>query len=282
MTVLQGSVYPAQLLSDDDLTGATVTCTVTAPDGTNPTVSVDRTGTYPLAPVPALQIGTYLLVWTITGAVVGAAQDQFTVVAPQIDLLSLPELKDELALDPDDTEKDPKLRGWLKAATGVIENVTGPILPRTVTEVFDGGATTVILSSRWVASITSVTEYDSTSTTTLSEQTYGVPGTAAGYSWDRVTNILTRRDATGYRTFFRGGLGAVQVIYRAGLVTIPEDIQTATAELIRHWYRKNDTAVVSGYYGPTQGDGAVMVGNYMVPNAVMELLEPWRRPPGMA
>jgi hypothetical protein len=64
--------------------------------------------------------------------------------------------------------------------------------------------------------------------------------------------------------------------------SIPDDIQLARAA---------DRALVPEERGPFRtgtpfnaagGDDAMnMPGNYMVPNEVMELLEPWRRPPGI-
>jgi hypothetical protein len=286
MSVLQGSVYPAVLGSVSDLTAATVTCTVTAPDGSSPAVTVVKGLSDPktaTANVLATQVGTYLIVWGVTGLVTGAEQDQFTVVAPTLDLMSLPDLKDRLNMKATDSSKDAKLRGWLRAATEVVENITGPILPRTVVESFAGGQNTIVLSAEHVLAITSVTETYGPTSHLLTEQPLGASVDAYGYTWDRSTGVLTRRSAGGSLSSFAGGPGAITVTYRAGLSQISEDVQLAAAELISHWYRKQNVAYrAPSPYGPGEDDGAVMVGNYMVPNAVMELLEPLRRMPSIA
>jgi len=284
VSVLLGTVYPAELVADADLTGSTVNLTVTAPDLTTATVAdpfID--GKTAVKPILASQVGTYLLVWSISGNLTGGVQDQFTVVPAQMDLISLPDLKDELNLDPANTSKDVKLRRWLKAAADVIENVTGPIRVHTRTDVFDGGQRSVVLTARWVSSVTSVTETYGPISHTLTEQPLGASVDSYGYTWNRATGEITRRGASGSAMLFPSGAGTVTITYVAGLSTIPDDIQLACAELIKHWYRKSEVAFRSGSaFGASASDDVTMPGNYMVPNAVMEILEPWRRPPEIA
>jgi hypothetical protein len=281
--VLQGSVYPAQLIAGSDLTGATVSCTVTAPDLTVASYSttagtVTIAGTLATANVPAALVGTYLLVWAVSGTQTGTQQDQFSCDAPTADLISLSDLREELNLN--STVKDEKLRRWLRAANGVIENITGPIRPYPQTDYFDGGTESVVLMARWVSSITSVKENWAGTDYALTEQPVGASTSGYGYTFDRDTNTLVRRLTGGAPTMFYPGVRNVAVSYIGGLSTIPEDIQLATAELIRHWYAKSQP-VRSGPFGAAQGDEMSMGLNYMVPNAVQELLAEWRRPPGI-
>lgn len=279
MSVLQGSVYGAELVADDDLTAATVTCTVTAPDLTISTPLVSISGTVASAPVPATQVGTYLIVWSSSGTVVGSQQDQFSCKPAVPDLMSLPDIKEELNIRQTDTTKDAKLRRWLSAANGQIENITGPIRPYPQTDYFDGGTEYVVLMARWVSAITSVKENWTGTDYTLTEQPVGASTDSYGYTWDRDTNTIYRRLTGGQAAMFQPGRRSVAVSYTGGLLTIPDDIQLATAELIKHWYRKSQP-YQGGAYGANQGD-AEPVGNYMVPNAVLELLETYRRPPGI-
>lgn len=275
-------MYPAELVSDTDLTGATVTLTATAPDGTVTTPGVTVSATIATAGVPALVLGAYLLVWTVSGTVSGVQQDQFTVVAPELDLVSLPDLKEELQLSASNAKFDAKLRRWLKSATNVIENVTGPIRLHTEVDIFDGGVDYVVLNNRWVSSIVSVVETWVTVNYTLTEQPLGVSTDAFGYTWDRDTNTIVRRGAGGVVQMFQPGWRSVQVTYNGGLAVLPDDIQLAASELIKHWYRKSLPSQMSAYGGGGAAEDAYnMPGNYMVPNAVMELLEPWRRAPGI-
>lgn len=284
MSVLQGAVYPAELVAAADLTGSTVTATFTAPDGTVtsvPASGITVDGRTATLPITATQVGTYAVLWTVAGAVAGVMSDQFTVIAPSVDLISLSDLRDELNIRDADAVKDAKLRRWLRSATSLIENVTGPIRAHPQTDVFDGGTASLVLSSRWVSSITSVVETRGTAGVTVPEQAWGTYPTASGYLWDRETNILRRVGSGGG---WAAGRGNVTVAYIAGLATIPDDIQLATAELIRHWYRKNEVPSRGSGFSAAPSDDAGMdrVGQYMLPNAVMELLERWQRPHGFA
>lgn len=280
MPELLGAPYAATLVSGADLTGSTVTCTVTAPDGSTASASPTVSGSTATVTIVPAQVGTYLLVWAISGLVSGGQTDQFTVEAPTLDLVSLSEVRSELNINLSDTSKDVKLREWMRAATGVVENVTGAILPKTRTDIFPGRCRTIVLPERWVAAVTSVQEANGASTVVLTEQTFGTAGNGYSYTWDRVTNALSR--VSGYGPSMFGPL--VSVTYTAGLTTIPADIRVAAAELIKHWNAKAQPVRSGGPtpYGSAAGDDGVMVGNYMVPNAVMELLEPYRRPPGVA
>jgi len=284
MSVLQGSVYVAELVADSDLSAATITCSVTAPDGTVSTVSgasITVAGTVASTPVTATQPGTYMLVWSSTGTVVGSQLDQFTCYAPEVDLISLPDLKEELRIVATNATYDTKIRRWMKAATNIVENVTGPIRPRTVTDVFDGGRQVIVLNDFWVQSITSITEHWGNTSYVLTEQPLGFATSSYGFTWDRDSNLITRRDASGYATFFAPGANSVVAVYRAGLAVVPDDIQIAAVDFVRHQYAKARQDRVPGY-GGQQGDESSMVGNWSVPNSMMELLEPHRRMPGIA
>lgn len=282
MSVLQGSVYTAQLVSETDLSGATVTCMVTAPDGTTTPAGVPTVvGKIASVPIVAVSAGTYLLVWSVSGPVNGTQQDQFTAVPAEVDLISLPDLKDQLRITATDSREDTQLRAWLRAATNVVENITGPLRVRPVVDVFNGGTAQIVLSDFWVNSITSVVEHYGSQSYALTEQPLGATTTSYGYTWDRDSNLLTRRDGSGNATFFAPGMNSVVVTYRAGFPVMPDDIQMATTELIRHW-RNRARPYSSGPYSSGQGDDDVaMAPTYLVPNAVMEILEPRRRPPSI-
>lgn len=285
MPVLQGGAYTASYTAPAALQGATVALTVTAPDGTVSTAPVTVGATSATATIPATLLGSYLLVWIVTGTVQDAVQDQFTVMAPTLDLIDLVDLKDELNLQPSDRSKDAKLRRWLDAATHVIENVTGPIRPQPRTDYFDGETTFVVLPYRWVAGITLITETRGITNYVLTEQPLGQSINAFGYTWDRTINKITRRGYGGGVTLFPPGEQIVTVQYTLGMATLPLDIQTAAAELIKHWYAQSQTpgrGTGLGFPGQAEDQaGVAVVGNYFIPNAVMERLAPWRRRPGV-
>src|SRR5205085_1715917 len=160
--VIQGSGATASYApTTGTTTGLSAVLTVTAPDGitiTTPTVTTTPavTPTSFTATVPATQVGAYLLVWTVTGGTTtDIGKDQFSVVAPSLDLLSLTDLKDQINVAATDVSGNEKLRRYLISATDVVENITGPLRGQTRTEYFDGNRSTVVLLPRWVSAITS-------------------------------------------------------------------------------------------------------------------------------
>lgn len=282
MSVLQGTPEARTFTAPNgtDLTGCTVTCTVTAPDGTTATAVPVISGPTATVQVQGMQVGSYMLVWACTGAQTGGAVDQFTVIPARLELVSLSDLKDGLNLRPDDTVKDAKLRRWLTAAGDVIENVTGTIRLTNRTDIFDGGTPTIVLTARWANTITSITESTGSTTWPLTLQPLGQSVDGYGYTWDPATNEIVRRSYGGSVITFAPGRKNITATYRAGLATVPGDIQEATIKLIGHWYRKDAVPVRGTPFAGQQADDAVPgPGNYMLPNEVMEILEPWRRPP---
>lgn len=283
MSVLTGDVYVASYSAPggSPLAGATVAVTVTRPDGSTATPAATVSGSTATAAIPAPQVGDYLLVWSVSGTVTDIEVDQFTAIAPRLQLLNLADLRDELNLTTADAGLDVKLRRWLAAAAHVVENICGPVLQATRTDVFDGETTSVTLPFRWVRAITSITETRGTTNYPLTEQPLGASVDAFGYTWDRTINKIVRRGYGGGVVLFPPGEQVVTVSYLLGMVAIPLDIQKATAKLIGHWYQQDEAPgqMTVGY--PGEGGEVSKVGGYLVPNAVMELLTPWARRPGI-
>jgi hypothetical protein len=256
---------------------------VTAPDGTTSTPAVTQ-GAVSTATVPATQVGAYLLVWSATGTVTDVQTDQFTVLAPSLGLISLSDLRDQLNISVVDTTATAKLRRFIQSATAVVENITGPILPSPQTRYFAGGCSFVILPHRWVKSITTVQEFwGGTTIYTLANQQPGTgPLTGFAYTWDPVTTKIVRVSA-GYETDFKPGQNAVIVNYVAGMATIPQDITDATGELIRHWWAHGQQPYRGAFQATTADDdgGTITVMGYSVPNRVNEMLNPYRKRPGI-
>lgn len=276
MSVLQGTGYAATVTGTSTPAATAGVLTVTAPDGATTTPAVaGAAGTF-TAVVPASQIGSYLLVWSLTGA--GATQviqDSFVSVAPSLTLSNLFQVK--LTLNKvNDTSKDVQIRHWLREATTVIENICGPIIPKTETYFADGGGSLISLPRRWVASITSVTENWGNTNYTLTEQPLGTGSTNYGYTWDRNTNTLVRRNSSGALYAFPQGVNNVTVVFKAGMTNIPDAIQRATNQMVMHWYNK-DAQPIEGNYSRSGDDYPVVnVGAFEVPRAVMEVLQAYR------
>lgn len=279
MSIILGSAYTATYTAVAPLSGSTATLMVVAPDQSTATPAVVVSGATATAVVPAVLVGSYLLVWSVVGTITDAQQDQFSVVAASLDLVDLADIRDELNISPSDTTRNAKLRRWAKSATTVVEKITGPILPRTRVDLFDGGLSFVVLPYRWVQSITSVVETRGVTNYTLTNQPLGASVNAFGYTWNPNTNKIIRR-AMGAESIFPLGPSIVAVTYTLGMAAIPDDIQQGAAELIKHWYRKSEVPFRGAFSAAPQEESGLMVGNYFIPNGVMELLEPWRAFPG--
>jgi len=282
MSILQGTGYAATVTpSSGAMTGYTAVLQVTAPDGTITTPAVITTTSF-TATVPATQVGNYLLVWTLTGSPIQVVQDQFTVIPAALTLVNLAQVKGDLNRSLTDTSKDAKLRNWIRQSQSIIENITGPILPQSKTYVADGGINFFVLPDRWVQSITSIVENMGGTNYTITEQPLGSSTSQYGYTWDRTINKITRRDAAGSGMSFPFGSSNVLCVYVAGMSSVPDAIQRAASQMVMHWYKKDDQSVRGAFpAGANAADDVTMVGNYEVPNAVMGLLEQYRRNPGI-
>jgi hypothetical protein len=255
--------------------------TVTAPDGTTTTPTVTVDGSNATAAVPATIAGQYLLVWTVTGTLTDAVMDQFTATPAALGLISLSDLRDTLNIAPSDTTGNAKLRRFIQSATKVVEHITGPMLGQSCTEYFDGNRPMIVLSARWIQSITTITEVLGTTLFTLTEQPLGGSYTQYGYTWDKSTNTIIRR-SSGITFWFPPGDRNVTVTYEAGISPLPQDISDAAGDIIQHWWDHGQQAFAAPYITTDEGDVPVSnVMGYAIPNAAVEKLEPYALGPSV-
>lgn len=245
--------------ADGVLTDATVSVAVTKPDGTAvspaPTVSNPSVGSY-TAQVTTDQVGTWLVTWTASGALVAVKDDQFSVVAARILVASLQELKSQV--NRTGTTDDEELRTYLEAATDFVEwAIGGPLGGTTYTEraVAIGG--TLVLSQQPVISVTSVTPV-----------TNGVLGTALAstlYRIDDRTKMLELFSTYGWHQH--------EVVYRAGRTAIPAGMKLAGLIIAQHlWQTQSNNA---GGRPPIGDDGTVFLPGaaFAIPHRAAELLK---------
>lgn len=280
MSVIQGAVYTATYNAASALAGSTPVLTVTAPDQTVASPAVAVSGSTATANVTGAQVGQYLCVWSVTGVITDVIVDQFSVIAPALQLVSLSDVKQDLRLPSTDTTYDAQLRRWIAAANGVVTRICGPITPTTETYYIDGGSRTMVLPRRWVISITSLIETIAVVNYTLTEQPLGASVNNYGYTWERASNVIVRRGGAGYAIPFAAGMRSVQCTYVAGMQVIPEDIQLGALALVKHFYKKGNVPKSS----PLQVQdpaSQLLIGNYYVPNEVLELLSPYQLTPGI-
>lgn len=266
---------------------ASVVATVTNPDGTTqtPAVTNTATGSYQ-AIVPAVQQpGTYLVRWVAVGSFVFVYETQFQVQASAAEqIVDLPSVKAHLNMNLADTSQDAELLGFILAAGPIIRDIVGPILPEQHAQFFDGGVGTISLPWQPVMSIQSVTEYYGLSTFLLTEQQLGAQMNAFAYTADYVTGQLTRRTFGGQAALFAIGDKNIKVVWTAGRTDILYNVRLGALELIRHNWQLTQQGGRGRMRSSAGGGGdemSVPIG-FAVPDRVVEMLGPHRRPPGIA
>lgn len=181
-------------------------------------------------------------------------------------LVTLAEAKAQL--DITTTNHDEELQRYIDALTAPIERHVGPVEDREVTEVIEGRSATLCLSCVPAVSLTSI-----------------VPVLSSGQSiavnevhLDSATGIVRRLDGGS----FCGGLWTVT--YTAGRGGVPETIQLAALILLQHLWRTQYGAARGSVGGGDDFDvNEPIIGwGYAIPNRVLQLLEPYRVPPGVA
>ncbi|MEU8906509.1 hypothetical protein [Streptomyces mirabilis] len=281
----------AELVLDDTgvpATGTlTVALTVTDPTGTGTTPAVTPAGggQY-VAAVPSVAVaGTWRYRWTATGTGVGyASEGQFQVRPLGIEqVVDLASVKAHLNLPATDTSQDAELQGFILAAGDLARDVVGPLLPEQHTEWHDGGSPTITLDWLPVASVQSVTEYVSASTWVLTEQPLGSSTDAYGYTVDLDKGQIVRR-ATGGAVRFPHGIKNVKVVYTAGRGgAIPWTVRLGALELIRHLFQLTQQGGRPRFGGAAlDGESGGVPTGFALPQRVLELWQPFKRPPGIA
>ena len=185
-------------------------------------------------------------------------------------LVQLADVKKHLNIDTNDD--DVELRAFIDAATEKVQEITGPVLTRTVTEYRDGGTVSLLLRERPVQSITSVTELWANSSYTLTQTEFGAGASQFDFTFDVSQSEITRR-INNLPEVFPDGVGNVKVVYVAGYATIPSRIRLATLALIQHWWSASQLNRNGGR--PSLGGSdfsPAMGGGYAVPNFVREML----------
>lgn len=173
------------------------------------------------------------------------------------DIVTLAEAKTHLNID--DSGSDAELGLFIDAATGVVEQYVGAVIHRTVVETFDGGLSSMALSTTPVVGITSVAEG-------------GSALDAGAYAVSR-GGLLSRVSGT-VRWAFLAGVQSVQVTYTAGVAAntaaVPGHIRLAALIIVQHMW---ETQRPAGGGPFTQGiDDYDPRYSYSIPRRALELL----------
>lgn len=128
-----------------------------------------------------------------------------------------------------------------------IDKLCGPVVRRTITELHDGGDHLIRPRETPVETITSVTEWDGTTKTVLTEDAWGTAGAAQGYRLRKSPtyphDVAIRRQRSGKPSRFAAGPDAVQIVYVAGRYPDTDSVgplfrEVATEILRRLWDRE--------------------------------------------
>lgn len=200
------------------------------------------------------------------------------------DLVTLAEAKGALRITTTDTLSDDKVARVITNVSRRLDRCIGPTVARPVNnERLDGGRSFIELAYGPVMSISSVVEYQSRTSVTLTEASPGVEPTEGWYG-ERYkpdptlySGVIVRRIDSWGRNFWSGA-GNVVCSYTAGRVastsTVPADIKEGALIMIRNWWRvyEQSTAGFEEFEVPQQN-----FPTFAIPNAVRDLLyELWQ------
>lgn len=211
-------------------------------------------------------------------------------------IMALTDVKPRLGIDLTDTTHDTVLTQYINEVSDVVEYIVGPVRSATFTEWHQGMTAQIPLLRRPVDTITSVTEYVGTVSYALTQQTPGVDTLDAfGYFLYPEEGII-ERTSYGMPTWFAAlpwwtqrtpgwvtslpmrygtGTGRVQVVYTAGLSSVPAHVLGGAIELLRVNFQqtmqqgRNRSRASDAFDEP----GSFVMG-YYVPNRVREMLAP--------
>lgn len=198
--------------------------------------------------------------------------------APTV-LVTLDEVKAHL--NKTDFNDDLELQGFVDAATPLIENMAGPVIPRTVTEYHSGGMTSITLNSQPVQSVTSIVETYGQTNYSLTQVELGQGMTGFAFTLDPLMGRIVRR-AYNAEAMFPIGNNNVKVVYVAGRNEVPANVRLATLMLIQHLWTTSQMNRNGGRPSIGGDDNFVPGMGFAVPNRVKELLQQSPRVPGVA
>ena len=197
-------------------------------------------------------------------------------------IVSLGEVKDYLNIPANDRTRDAKLIRFIDQLRPVIENITGPILQRNLSETYDGGSPWISLRYRPVLSVNSVTEYRGPIPYPLQQVPTPDLGTIYSYMFEPPGRIV-RRTVGGGQTAFPSGADSVFVTYTAGFAQVPPNVTEACLEMARtHFQLTQQGRPRPGGSQVDDDDPTRPIIGFFVSGKVRELLAPNVRHPSVA
>lgn len=268
-----GDIVPLSIEIHDQngaLADATaVTLTVTKPDRTTetPAVTHPSTGIYRCDYTPAVA-GPYRVRWVATGTNASSTTDAFDVRedTPLL-MFSLTDARN--MLNRSNAADNEKIRDLIESTTSIVEDIVGPVVPRTVTEVIrpSGNFSYFVLNEVPVISLTSITPVIN------GTPTYDI----TDFDIDGETGVIQEKVG-------RGVVGMQRIVYVSGRTILPAAIRDAGRMTLRYLWSMQ----IGPHSGPRDMTAPIASASNIqtlgreLPPAVLELLRPYAKTGGFA
>lgn len=193
-------------------------------------------------------------------------------MADTLDVLTLTEGKNVVGIASSDATEDTDLAAFITGISRRLDTLVGPIVNRTLTDELHNGGLRWIQLDYWpVASVTSVSEYVSTTETTLTAETNSTKPANAYMLYDENGRVYRR--ATNADACFATGRRNVKVTYVAGraatTAAVDERFKRAAGIMLQNLWRSQEQGLFEAdeFQFPRQN-----FPHFAIPNAVKELL----------
>lgn len=189
-----------------------------------------------------------------------------------LDLITLNEAKDALTIDHAVIQYDSILGSYVTSVSRLLDRMCGPIVQRAISnELYDGGEFTIFLDSYPLISVTSVVEYQSTTPTSLVQES-NTAKSSSNFSVDLKIGKISRRNSNFNWTFTRGTQNVV-VTYIAGRYADTASVderfkEAARLTLANMWRREQGSGTVT--FGPSLE--RTVGATFALPNAAKQML----------
>lgn len=198
-------------------------------------------------------------------------------------IAELSDLQTYLQIPSGDSTNDAVLAYLMDAAQQVIEREIGWVIPRSFTEVHNGGGREIWLRETPVLYVTSIEEGWGYWNWELNDQQVNSIPTLSlwAYSLDKPRDgLVTRRSVGNVNIPFINGRNNIRVSYVSGRHEVPAAAKLAYMELVGFWFRNSQLRAVNQAptsFGTINDDFSRTAGlssiNLGVPTSIIEMLK---------
>lgn len=195
-----------------------------------------------------------------------------------------------ISISPTDHSLDGRLEQFIAATQPLIEQITGPIIPQTFDETYDGGSNVISLTHRPsvgygtapLLTIVACSEFLGPVEYKLTQVANASLGTFYSFQVNTRLGTVTRRTSGGGTMIFPIGPETVRIVYTAGQAQVPANVQEAVLELVRVNFETTQAVGAGRQTMTDQLDGNQKPLGFFLPRNVRELLSPMARGPSIA